>query len=122
MATHLQEGQKAPAFTGIDQDGKKTRNFSYVKPLPGSIGPSKTRCHITETMDHYDLEDHVSVTVSTSTPDVPSGGVFSVKTRYCLMWGEGGSTRLISNCAVEWTGKSWIKGTLPISLRRRDFI
>ena len=23
MATHLQEGQKAPAFTGIDQDGKK---------------------------------------------------------------------------------------------------
>jgi len=106
----------------VDQDGKKTRNFSYVKPLPGSIGPSKTRCHITETMDHYDLEDHVSVTVSTSTPDVPSGGVFSVKTRYCLMWGEGGSTRLISNCAVEWTGKSWIKGTLPISLRRRDFI
>ena len=23
MATHLQEGQKAPAFSGIDQDGKK---------------------------------------------------------------------------------------------------
>jgi thioredoxin-dependent peroxiredoxin len=23
MATHLQEGQKAPAFTGIDQDGNK---------------------------------------------------------------------------------------------------
>ena len=23
MATHLQEGQKAPVFTGIDQDGKK---------------------------------------------------------------------------------------------------
>ena len=23
MATHLQEGQKAPAFTGVDQDGKK---------------------------------------------------------------------------------------------------
>jgi peroxiredoxin Q/BCP len=23
MATHLKEGQKAPAFTGIDQDGKK---------------------------------------------------------------------------------------------------
>ena len=23
MATHLQEGQKAPAFTGIGQDGKK---------------------------------------------------------------------------------------------------
>ena len=24
MATHLQEGQKAPAFTGIDQEGNKT--------------------------------------------------------------------------------------------------
>ena len=23
MATHLQEGQKAPAFTGVDQDGNK---------------------------------------------------------------------------------------------------
>ena len=23
MATHLQEGQKAPSFTGVDQDGKK---------------------------------------------------------------------------------------------------
>ena len=23
MATHLQQGQKAPAFTGVDQDGKK---------------------------------------------------------------------------------------------------
>ncbi|KAF8543113.1 hypothetical protein BDD12DRAFT_727055 [Trichophaea hybrida] len=96
----------------IDQDGKKTRTFSYVKPLPGTIGPSKTRCIITETIDHYDLEDHISVTVSTQTPDVPSGGVFSVKTRYCLMWAEGCSTRLISNCAVEWTGKSWIKAPI----------
>lgn len=23
MATHLQEGEKAPAFTGVDQDGNK---------------------------------------------------------------------------------------------------
>jgi hypothetical protein len=94
-------------------DGKKQRTFSYVKPLSGGIGPSKTRCNITETIDFFNLEDHVSVTVSTQTPDVPSGGVFSVKTRYCLMWGEGNGTRIISNCTVEWTGKSWIKGTLP---------
>jgi hypothetical protein len=94
-------------------DGKKQRNFSYVKPLAGGIGPSKTRCLITETIDHFDLENHVSVTVSTQTPDVPSGGVFSVKTRYCLMWGEGNGTRIISNCTVEWTGKSWIKGMPP---------
>lgn len=94
-----------------DVEGKKVRNYSYVKPLSGGIGPSKTRCLITETIDFNDLEDHVSVTVSTQTPDVPSGSIFSVKTRYCLMWAEGGGTRIISNCTVEWIGKSWLKGT-----------
>lgn len=29
MATHLQEGQKAPAFTGIDQDGNKISLSDY---------------------------------------------------------------------------------------------
>lgn len=93
-------------------DGKKVRNFSYVKPLGGSIGPKQTRCLITETVDFFDLESHVSVTASTQTPDVPSGGVFLVKTRYCLSWGESGGTRIISNCTVEWSGKSWIKGPI----------
>jgi hypothetical protein len=94
-------------------DGKKTRNFSYIKPLAGGIGPKQTKCLITETIDYYDLEDHISVTVSTQTPDVPSGNVFSVKTRYCLQWGENNGTRMICNCTVEWTGKSWIKGMSP---------
>ncbi|KAI5858700.1 hypothetical protein BZA05DRAFT_330230 [Tricharina praecox] len=95
-----------------DVEGKKTRKFSYVKPLAGGIGPSKTRCLITETIEFCDLEDHVSVLGSTQTPDVPSGGVFSVKTRYCLSWAEGNTTRLVCTCTVEWTGKSWIKGPI----------
>jgi len=102
-----------------DVDGKKTRKFSYVKPLPGNIGPSKTRCLTTEMIEFCDLEDHVNVLVSTQTPDVPSGGVFSVKTRYCLSWGEGNATRIVCTCAVEWTGKSWIKG-LTLFLLTKD--
>lgn len=95
-----------------DEGGKKTRQYTYIKPLSGPIGPKQTKCIITETIDSSDLEDHVTVTVSTQTPDVPSGGVFLVKTKYCLMWAENNSTRLIMNCTVEWSGKSWIKGEL----------
>ena len=91
-------------------DENKTRSFSYIKPLTGSIGPRQTKCVITEQLDAFDLEKAVSVTVTTQTPDVPSGSVFSTKTRYCLMWGPNNGTRLIMCCMIEWTGKSWIKG------------
>lgn len=85
------------------------RNYSYIKPLNGAIGPKQTKCVSTETLDAWDLEKAVSVTISTVTPDVPSGNVFSTKTRYCLSWSEGNGTRLQVNCAIEWTGKSWLK-------------
>ncbi|KAL8686738.1 MAG: hypothetical protein Q9224_005353 [Gallowayella concinna] len=91
---------------------KPTRFYSYIKPLNGAIGPKSTKCLSTENLDAYDLEKAVSVTISTQTPDVPSGNVFSVKTRYCLMWAPGNSTRVVVNCAVEWTGKSWLKGPI----------
>lgn len=97
---------------GLSNDNK-VRTFSYIKPLNGSIGPRQTKCVITETLDSFDLERAVSVTVSTQTPDVPSGNVFSTKTKYCLSWGEGNGTRIQMNCTIEWTGKSWLKGTLP---------
>lgn len=94
------------------EGGKKVRSFSYIKPLGGPIGPKQTKCLITETIEFCDLEDHVSVVVATQTPDVPSGNVFVVKSKYCLMWGEGGTTRMIANCTVEWSGKSWLKGPI----------
>lgn len=99
---------------GISND-IKSRSFSYVKPLNAPIGPKQTKCLITEQMDFFDLEKAVSVTCTTQTPDVPSGNVFSVKTRYCLSWAAGGGTRIQMNCAVEWTGKSWLKGRTPHS-------
>lgn len=88
----------------------KSRTYSYIKPLGGSIGPRQTKCIVTETLDNLDYEKAVNVSVSTATPDVPSGNVFSTKTKYCLSWAEGNATRVQINCTVEWTGKSWIKG------------
>jgi hypothetical protein len=88
----------------------RTRSYSYIKPLYSSIGPKQTKCLITETLDYIDLERAVSVTVVTQTPDVPSGNAFSTKTKFCLTWAPGNSTRLVVNCMIEWSGKSWLRG------------
>jgi hypothetical protein len=87
----------------------RTRTFTHIKPLGGSIGPKQTKCINIETLDNLDFEKAVNLTVSTQTPDVPSGNVFSVKTKYCLSWAENNSTRVQVNCTIEWTGKSWLK-------------
>ena len=88
----------------------RTRGFSYIKPLYASIGPKTTKCIISETLDFIDLERSISVTSTTQTPDVPSGNVFSTKTKFCFMWAPGNATRILMNCQIEWTGKSWLKG------------
>jgi hypothetical protein len=98
-----------PEKGGLD-DTHRTFTYSYIKPLNAPVGPRQTKCIVTATVDNFDLEKGVSVNCSTATPDVPSGGVFTTKTRYCMMWGPNNSTRLIANCTVEWTGKSWLKG------------
>lgn len=91
----------------------KTRSYSYTKPLNGGkIGPSKTRCNITEQLDHYDLEDHVKLIQISKTPDVPSGNSFEVKSTYFMSWGPNNSTKISIYLVVEWTGKSWIKGAI----------
>ncbi|CZT11101.1 related to GRAM domain-containing protein 2 [Rhynchosporium graminicola] len=111
--------QKCLELTMADESSKKplsqenkVRHYSYIKPLNGAIGPRQTKCVCTETLDFLDLEKSMSVTISTQTPDVPSGNVFSTKTKYCLSWAEGNATRLQMNCAIEWTGKSWLKGPI----------
>ena len=96
--------------TGLDND-HKTFVFSYIKPLSAPVGPKQTKCITTNTLEAFDLEKMVTINCSTQTPDVPSGNVFATKTKYCLMWGPGNSTRMIANCTIEWTGKSWLKGT-----------
>lgn len=99
---------------GLSEDNR-TRSYSYIKPLYGSIGPKQTKCITTEYLDFIDLEKAVSVSVVTQTPDVPSGNLFSTKTKYCLTWAPGNSTRLFVNCTIEWTAWSWLKGKQPRS-------
>ncbi|KAH0348027.1 hypothetical protein KCU83_g6463, partial [Aureobasidium melanogenum] len=96
---------------GLD-DTHRSFTYSYIKPLNAPVGPKQTKCIVTATVENFDLEKCVSVNCSTATPDVPSGGIFTTKTRYCMMWGPNNTTRLIANCTVEWTGKSWLKGPI----------
>lgn len=87
-----------------------TRNMSYIKPLAGGLGPKQTKCELKDEMVHLDYDDYVTMLTTTRTPDVPSGNVFSVKTRTCLMWAGTGTTRIVVTTQVEWTGRSFIKG------------
>ncbi|KAK5998328.1 putative membrane protein C20F10.07 [Cladobotryum mycophilum] len=89
-----------------------TRELSYIKPLYASIGPRQTKCMVTETLDSLDLEKAVSVSMKTQNPDVPSGNIFCVKTKYCLSWAENNATRVQVNCVTEWSGKSWLRGPI----------
>ncbi|KAJ5271599.1 hypothetical protein N7524_004868 [Penicillium chrysogenum] len=89
-----------------------TRKYSYIKPLNGSIGPKQTKCISTENMDFLDLEKAVLVTLSTQTPDVPSGNVFATMTKYLFTWAPGNQTRFLMTCTIEWSGKSWLKGPI----------
>ena len=118
MSKFLVESQKALDLQfeddkkGLTND-TRTRTYSYTKPLNASIGPKQTKCISTENLDFLDLEKAVLVTLTTQTPDVPNGNVFSVKTKYLFTWAAGNATRFYMTCTIEWTGKSWIKGTFP---------
>jgi len=85
--------------------------MSYIKPLQGSIGPKQTKCEIRDETIYCDFEDYVSTITTTRTPEVPSGSVFSVKTRTCIMWASSVSSKVFVTTQVEWTGRSFIKGS-----------
>ena len=76
------------------------------------MGPKTTKCEIQDQMEHVNLDDYISTLTTTRTPDVPSGGVFSVKTRTCIMWAGPLSTKVIVTTQVDWTGRSYIRGAL----------
>lgn len=109
--TELQMDEKI----GLSSD-VKSREYTYIKPLNAPIGPKQTKCVVTETLDSLDFNKAANVSVSTQTPDVPSGNAFSVNTRYCLSWAENNCTRIQMTCSIEWTGKSWIKGMQRMSV------
>ncbi|KAF7301201.1 VASt domain-containing protein [Mycena indigotica] len=91
------------------------RNMSYIKPLNASLGPKQTKCEIRDESVHVDFDDYITTLTTTRNPDVPSGGVFSVKTRTCIMWAGAFSTKVVVSTTVEWTGRSFIKGIIEKS-------
>ena len=107
-----QQGNYDLSAIPTDLLSSKTRDYSYTKPLSGSIGPSKTKCLVTETLDVYDLDGFVQVTQITKNPDVPSGNAFVSCTTFVLSWDENNSTRLAVYVRVDWSGNSWIKGAI----------
>ena len=91
------------------------RNMSYIKRLNGSIGPKSTKCEIRDETLYCDFDDYVATLTTARTPDVPSGGAFSVKTRTCITWASSASSRIVVSSQVEWTGRSFIKGARVIT-------
>ncbi|EGW30321.1 uncharacterized protein SPAPADRAFT_143414 [Spathaspora passalidarum NRRL Y-27907] len=103
-------------FTPSEQDPSiLERKYTYRRALGYSIGPKSTRCEAIETIEHLDLADYVIVLVTTTTPDVPSGGSFKVKTRYAFSWAADNKTSVMISVYIEWTGKSWVKGIIEKS-------
>lgn len=88
------------------------RKYIYRRALGYSIGPKSTKCEVTETIEHLNFADYIVVVSTTVTPDVPLGGVFSVKTRYVFSWANENHTNLLIYHHVEWTGRSWMKSVI----------
>ncbi|CAJ0637245.1 14326_t:CDS:10 [Entrophospora sp. SA101] len=93
-------------------NGNLTRSTDYIKPLNNSLGPKSTKCIINDESLHRDFENYTTNLSITTTPDVPSGGSFCVKTKTCIMWAGQSETRIIVTCSVEWSKSSWLKGTI----------
>lgn len=110
----LSDGSEFTEYSQFDQeeDGCPMRQFTYSKALGFSIGPKSTKVKVKEVIVKKDLETSINVLNTTMTPDVPSGSVFSVNTRYVLSWDENNNTKFQLSYFMKWTGKSWIKGVI----------
>lgn len=99
-------------WTPGDKPGFEKREFSYVKPLSGSVGPSSTTCHIMDEELLKDPEKSYEVFTVTKTPDVPSGKSFEVQTKTSITWAGGakGGCRMLASTEVVWSSRSMLKG------------
>lgn len=88
------------------------RSYTYRRALGYSIGPKSTKCLVREVIELLDFAKCAVVLNTTSTPDVPSGGSFTVNTRYYFTWGLDNTTSLRIAFFVKWTGRSWIKNVV----------
>ena len=60
------------SIKGLSKDNKE-RNYTYIKPLGGAIGPKQTKCVIEDKVIEYSPDKYYEVEQTTQTPDVPSG-------------------------------------------------
>ncbi|TFK89835.1 hypothetical protein K466DRAFT_574562 [Polyporus arcularius HHB13444] len=120
MKDFMRENQKLldiqiSDWTPTEEPRLLSRNMTYIKPLNGSIGPKQTRCELRDETITLDFDNYVSMLTTTRTPEVPSGSVFSVKTRTCITWASSLSSKVLVTTQVEWTGRSFIKGIIEKS-------
>ena len=99
---------KLPDLYKTTSNDTLVRNYSYSKSITGIPGGS-TDCLVTEEIIHNDPSKYIMVINDTKTPNVPSGGAFSTKTRYLFKWGVDNKCDIMISFWVEWTGSSWIK-------------
>ncbi|KAL2315064.1 GRAM domain-containing protein [Schizosaccharomyces pombe] len=91
-------------------DDKWNRKVQYIKPVAPPY--RQTSCYITDTIQHLDINNYIEILSTTSTPDVPSGTSFVVKTLYALSWAHSSKTKLNISYSVEWSKSSWLKGPI----------
>lgn len=104
-------------FDQANAEGQHYREFTYAKGLHFPVGPKSTKCVVQETILHRDYSDYINVLNVTRTPDVPSGGSFSTRTRYMLRWASETTCVLKISYWVEWTASSWIKSMVESSCK-----
>lgn len=109
---HLTDLQISPWKPNTQNNNNLSRDISYIKPLAGGFGPKQTKCLLTDENVHVDFDDHVIALTTTRTPDVPSGGSFSVKTKTCITWAGGNVSKMLVTCQVEWSGRSMLKSVI----------
>ncbi|GAV49865.1 hypothetical protein ZYGR_0R01080 [Zygosaccharomyces rouxii] len=104
-------------FDKVDEDGKKYREFNYAKGLHFPVGPKSTKCVVSEKILDCDYSSFIHVLNTTRTPDVPSGGSFSTKTRYMFKWASKTTCMLKVSYFMDWTASSWIKSMVESGAR-----
>lgn len=105
------------SFDKVTSEGRYFRSYSYTKALNFPVGPKSTMCYVQEMILHLDYSNYINIITTTKTPNVPSGGSFSTKTRYMLRWGSETKSILKVSYWVDWTSSSWIKGMVESSCR-----
>lgn len=103
-------------FDKMNQDGQRYREYQYEKKLNYPIGPSATTCFARETIITCNPEEFYKVINTTSTPSVPSGNAFNVKTCYQIRWNDEGKSFLKISFWIEWVKSSWIKSMIEKSV------